>query len=790
MMNEAFAECRVLPAINETFPQFSARPPILEHQQHQHLPPATSLQPPLVPLPQTISHQQRQITPVNNLIISPLDLSLRAGVNIVPITPPSTPSPPRKRSRFMTEEQQHFLWRPHVMGTTTPQTQEGTSTTNNPTRSPKRGMATAESHNYFTSTYTRGREELPSFTMQDDNEGYETLTQQTFAERNNANTLPGTGDGEAGNTFAEISKSQRSVMIRMDEYRQQPQQLPSMPTIYVDDETIVLTEDEDDDEDNDNNREEDEVNNVAEEVKENDDDEEIDEENETLVSSQELNEDVETNEVQHNHSHATLSSPNSSHHSSSEPRYSQRNQTNGTEEDEDEEYVDILSNDDDDINPLSNKAITMLRLQSQAELEQELAKSGQVLTRNKLVYENEELHNRAVDGLAKLFDRDFQKERNSNNDSSANNAKTYIDLTNCTKPTTENPYATVTHMDAAAATQDKQEIMITPNHVPNSNSSHIRPPYKTHKTERKRMKLRKHMSLDEETISPVSGTIIRKLRDDEELVVRKGDIDPAFNVVEVTEEAKAILASIDNKIGAYLCQLCRTLYDDAFKLAQHRCPRIVHIEYKCSECEKVFNCPANLASHRRWHKPKSELLANSQAKKRQHAERLPSSVRHSPDKNLNDDGIDGIYPCNQCGKTFRRQAYLKKHQTSHQMLENLKSLDIFKHSATNSGNLHHPPVGSHLNAALHPPSRLPNTPLYPPMIPPRPYTATRFGTFPFGAPFDHRRFYTLGEFYLSQQLERSSAFQYVQANHLRNLSNVAAGNFGNRPTPLVPLPVK
>lgn len=154
--------------------------------------------------------------------------------------------------------------------------------------------------------------------------------------------------------------------------------------------------------------------------------------------------------------------------------------------------------------------------------------------------------------------------------------------------------------------------------------------------QRPKKKHARRLKFDEDTSSPVSGTVI--LGPDEAVVT--GDIDPAFNIVEVTEEARAELAKIENRLGPYQCKLCRQLHEDAFQLAQHRCSRIAHVEYRCPECDKRFSCPANLASHRRWHKPR------------------PANGEQSS------SAATIEIPCTRCDAKFTRQAALRKHLTT------------------------------------------------------------------------------------------------------------------------------
>ena len=221
-------------------------------------------------------------------------------------------------------------------------------------------------------------------------------------------------------------------------------------------------------------------------------------------------------------------------------------------------------------------------------------------------------------------------------------------------------------------------------------------PSRPTKTQKKVKAVRK-INFDDTKSSPISGTIIKDESDETKHVVC-GDIDSSLNFVEVTPEAKAEIAKIENKIGDYVCQLCKELFEDAFRLAQHKCSRIVHVEYRCPECDKVFNCPANLASHRRWHKPRNTITSKTSQKATAHdrfsGPGSPPKRVKTPDYDINAnphlaaadvmrltpspeeiamtghtvvpaDTSLGQFECQNCGRRFKRQAYLRKHISSH-----------------------------------------------------------------------------------------------------------------------------
>lgn len=203
-----------------------------------------------------------------------------------------------------------------------------------------------------------------------------------------------------------------------------------------------------------------------------------------------------------------------------------------------------------------------------------------------------------------------------------------------------NPFTIV---DNEISVSNKGSEEVTPN-KPINRQSYQRS-NKQHKSNKKesRHKATRKLKFDEITSSPVSGTIIRRL-DELEVDDKIGDIDPEYNIVEVTEEAKAEIASLVDIIGSCVCRLCEKYFHDVFELAQHRCPCIVLLEYRCPECGKRFNCPANLASHRRWHKPKDQQFS-----------KISSVGKVKEEK----------YTCSTCNKEFKRLAYLKKHELVH-----------------------------------------------------------------------------------------------------------------------------
>ncbi|KAJ8008892.1 hypothetical protein DPEC_G00083150 [Dallia pectoralis] len=221
--------------------------------------------------------------------------------------------------------------------------------------------------------------------------------------------------------------------------------------------------------------------------------------------------------------------------------------------------------------------------------------------------------------------------------------------------TLDNLFAPV---DLKIGTSNSNRTGTTVNPIPTAGHAGKRPSSDTERKSKPSCKkpkaIRKLQFEDEMTTSPVLG-----------LKIKEAPVD---------QKPRAQPAAGDKPLGEFVCQLCREAYGDPFALAQHKCSRIVRVEYRCPECDKVFSCPANLASHRRWHKPKPPNAAsiNGAQNVKPESDKTTASDdikdlsdRDTPSPGLSESGSEeGLYECQHCGRRFKRQAYLRKHTLS------------------------------------------------------------------------------------------------------------------------------
>ena len=125
------------------------------------------------------------------------------------------------------------------------------------------------------------------------------------------------------------------------------------------------------------------------------------------------------------------------------------------------------------------------------------------------------------------------------------------------------------------------------------------------------------------------------------------------------------ISTLEN-MGLCMQMIRAVIYRNLLFFPPGRCSMIVHVEYRCPECDKVFNCPANLASHRRWHKPKPTVGGATNtivAMNNNNNNSNPVSTMEENNNKLEtgDGAHPGTYTCEFCCKSFKRPNSLRKH---------------------------------------------------------------------------------------------------------------------------------
>nr|XP_060636161.1 zinc finger protein 646 [Anolis sagrei ordinatus] len=125
-----------------------------------------------------------------------------------------------------------------------------------------------------------------------------------------------------------------------------------------------------------------------------------------------------------------------------------------------------------------------------------------------------------------------------------------------------------------------------------------------------------------------------------------------------------------HKTGLFHCSICQKQFYNLMALKNHNRTHYETKRYRCPECPKAFRLQKQLASHQRVHRERKRDSSAHPSRRSLHAKRAGKTGNSAQPLNAAKqcpDPEERPYWCGECGRTYRHAGSLLNHQKSHKV---------------------------------------------------------------------------------------------------------------------------